>query len=669
MDAEQKIITICAHCGKKYSLSRKWGGKKIKCKKCGQAIHVVTIESVEQAIKDAEAAKTMQPEQPVSASSKKKYIIHAAAVLCIAFVIYYIFFTAPQYQESKPVTYDQLNEYEKELAAALVDSLTIPEEKEKEIVKTVAVINQQGPTPSSCFPEVSHEQQRNINNRCRRMVRALDEIHRKCKKANENFINVLYSKNMGRELFTAYCHKYEDKYFDTWRAVWLKRFSEQSGHPAPGQLVEFLRQLSYWRSTDITLTPSFKPFMAKAVLALENSVEEIQTPADAMAILLCSYFLENTPSGRKIRRKALRKIYDGRLESVSLGEWARGAASLLEYIRLQKKAGRHVSMKLLNQAERISQDLGFMLEGDGCLPQLQDMTDRINFRETIYHAAEIFDREDFRFLANGGMMSGSTRPPSVLSALIKNRNICIMRSTWNICQYVKTRNDDYLGDESCSMTVDIKTGDMSFFGYNQPLLILRRSVSSEKDPVVEFKSGKEVDHLNVRNNTLETDIYFLKKYNTCVVREKAVNGKDIGKRRFLFYRSEINQVSENNLVSTHVRGRKKFDINMPYKQSGLVSVYSPESEFTYKKIPPSPEGCYWKAECSSGKQAEYIITAMPFYRGRYPQRYVAKYEIKTDKSGVYTILASTPRTIKNKGVKDKPVCSFKIGDKQLEFTN
>ncbi len=108
---------------------------------------------------------------------------------------------------------------------------------------------------------------------------------------------------------------------------------------------------------------------------------------------------------------------------------------------------------------------------------------------------------------------------------------------------------------------------------------------------------------------------------------------------------------------------------MPYKQSGLVSLYSPECEFNYTKIDPSPEGCYWQAETTAENSAEYILTALPFYRGRYPQRYLVKYTIQTDENGVYSVLANSPRTIRNKGVKNQRVCSFKINENQLKFIN
>ena len=257
-------------------------------------------------------------------------------------------------------------------------------------------------------------------------------------------------------------------------------------------------------------------------------------------------------------------------------------------------------------------------------------------------------------------------PPDSVSAVLKEVDLCVMRSTWNICYHIKKRNDQWLGDESTSVTVDLKTGDISVFGYNHPQLVLRPSSVGLLPEKTAFTPGEEVDHLHLETASVSRDIYFLRKYNTCILKENALKEPPVGENEFHLYRSEVRKITERDIITEHPpRIRAKHNRYMPNKQPGLVRVFSTADTFATGKITPQLSGCFWKATASgAGNNRETVITALPYKRGMYPQRLHVIYRIEPASDGLYTV-----RVTDQPDIIDKKVCTFSIKNNKIEFLN
>ena len=113
------------------------------------------------------------------------------------------------------------------------------------------------------------------------------------------------------------------------------------------------------------------------------------------------------------------------------------------------------------------------------------------------------------------------------------------------------------------------------------------------------------------------DIYFIKKYETWIIREKLLSSEP--SQDILFYRSEIDEIDKNTLLSDHyVRITWSLDTQMGNKQAGNVYIHSKGLPFECSEVTPEIEGCYYKAERRLKGENELVITALPYV---YPEKY------------------------------------------------
>ena len=117
----------------------------------------------------------------------------------------------------------------------------------------------------------------------------------------------------------------------------------------------------------------------------------------------------------------------------------------------------------------------------------------------------------------------NARPPSVLSVYLPEQGKCVMRSSWNI-NYHKNKNvDEWLDDDQTSMTIDFKTGEMSFYGYTHPQCVIQNSRFTAADPEsIIWKTNDTRDFLSFQTELGKTEIYFVKPMKTWIAKSHII---------------------------------------------------------------------------------------------------------------------------------------------------
>lgn len=590
--SENKIIVECSSCKKKFGLkSDKYMGRKIKCPKCGNPIlvHQKQEDLVQQ---------NPEAEQNRNSLSRRASV---AAILLIA--CYFIFgnTTVQKWfsgaESGEAIKFDpEKQKFEEYLADCLIDSLDINSGEKKEINNIVKVMSSKVPEilPKS---EISEEQQRTNN------IRARDGHYRinKLLKASTDKKNLhvkVSEENTIDDALYAFCWKKQDIYRKLWIKAVLHKITQ---NPEEIDILKLLDDLCYIEQTDFQKHPGLAAIIS---FAFKKTMDmKCRNKSDYIEKMCCLHYLQNS------EEECMKKIIDTNIPFGNLNQRGKGYRLLMKYIVLK---GGSVDRRLLKFTQKYSQDMAILLEADGCLPQIDGVNTRINLRESVYWASRLFDRDDFRFIAFGGLRMPKAFPPSICSVYLPELSKCVMRSTWNICYHIKDDMRRKYGDDQASLTMDLNTGDISIYGYNHPQCIIRNQNYGELDnSKTLWKSEDDRDHLHVETSSRIMDIYFIKGFNTWIVKDRILSGS--ASQDIHFYRSEINYVGKNTLLSEHyVRLTWEQDVQMANKQAGNVYLKS-SAPFIHKEVAPEIEGCYYKVNRNLSGETELIITAMPYF--------------------------------------------------------
>ncbi len=610
--SENKIIVRCSDCSKSYGLkSDKYAGKKIRCPNCKTPIYVDP------------AAK--QPGKTHSGSFVKKVAFAAlAAGICMG--IYFRSDIRAWYigaESGEKVKLDpQKVGNEQYLADSLTASLEFTEQEKREIdnILTELVNNHfPGHKPKS---EISKDQQRQINRDAREASLKIDKILKKLGERKKIHIKIA-EENQFEQILLAYQWNRKQSLLNIWiKAILYKLQTEPDGVDTPS----LLDSLCSLRPSNFPEHPGLKAIISYSYKKIKEKAAHIKTKADAFELLLSLRYLSKTPQTQALSEKCLKTALDKRTSFGNLNEQGEGFRYLMEYIRLENG---NVDKALLEFAHEYAQDIAILLEADGCLPQINGVHKRINLREPVYWASKMFKRDDFRYIAYGGLRMTDAYPPSVCSVFLDELSKCVMRSTWNICYHINREMRSRIGDDQTSLTMDIKTGEISVYGYNHPLCIIRNDAFGKLKPEkTVWRNEMNRDLLHIETSSRIVDIHFIKAYNTWIIKEKIL--KSNPSQEILFYRSEINEIDKNTLVSEHyVRLTWSQDKQMGNKQAGNVYLSSGNTPFSWEKTEPVIEGCYYKAQRKLTDENELIITALPYvcpekYRYRTNPRYLRR---------------------------------------------
>jgi hypothetical protein len=254
------------------------------------------------------------------------------------------------------------------------------------------------------------------------------------------------------------------------------------------------------------------------------------------------------------------------------------AKNLLEAIYLAKEQGVSTNSNLLEKTNFLAQELMYLVEPDGCLPQLELQFKRENIREYLYYAAEIFDQNELRFLAYGGYRNPHIMQPQKTSVLLNSNQLIILRSNWNILwtQPILPRNRVYgfkLGEyDSSQIVVNLKTKEASFYAQNKPQFKFVYSGIDAK--ACELKTDQEVDF---DGQKFTCDILVIPDGFTLTFIKKIgfwflTNASPNLQLEIFNYRSEV--TFENNaIISNHLPRRSVFytyDDDVKYSGDFLI---------------------------------------------------------------------------------------------------
>lgn len=239
------------------------------------------------------------------------------------------------------------------------------------------------------------------------------------------------------------------------------------------------------------------------------------------------------------------------------------AKNLMEAIYLAKEQGVSTSTEILERTRYLAREMMYILEPDGCLPQIGLQTKRENYREYLYYAAEIFDQNDFRFVAFGGYRNPHILQPNKTSILLNSNQIVVLRSNWNILwtQPILPKNRVYgfrLGENNSSQIVfDLKTKEASFYAQNKPQFkfvfsgIDIKSTELKLDQEIDFDGQKLICDVLIIPDGFK--LTFLKKIGFWYLSDTNPNLRlDISN-----YRSEVT-FENNSIVSNHLPRRSVF---------------------------------------------------------------------------------------------------------------
>ena len=486
-------------------------------------------------------------------------------------------------------------------------------------------------------------------------------------------------------------------------------------------LITIIRNISYIDKLNFEKYPGLNGVVAYACKVLGRRAQNMRTKADAMNILYASHFLGNTETGRSIRNKALAVLRNKQIPDGPLPERVSAWPNLIAYLILQNpqrgqrghvteahrghepeaRRDRVVSPDkvtkmengtrpltsdngnetfLLTLAERLTQEMAILLEPDGCMPQISGITRRINMREAVYWASRLFNRDDFRFIAYGGMRMPDAYPPCVRSVFFENRNLCVMRSTWNICLYTNEVNDKWLGPDAASLTIDLETGEISVFGNNHPQFIMHHENYGKLIPSrTEWKAESDYNYLAFETDTHTTRIYFFRKARSWIIRTAYKNSKKPGKTHVYLYRSHAEKKNPSRLESVHFQRFTMYrDSGLLIKQPGCFTLAGSSEIAEPEKTGPSIEGCYIKTDIAAARKRELIITAnplLPNYGSRYDYRDFVFYNIKKKENSdneytVYTYKMEYKKPINRNSkpvpTEPEPYRTIRVSDGKIE---
>ncbi len=639
-----KIITQCKHCSKRYSLNAgKFAGKRIKCPNCGQPIRVASNPEPETNAKTKPAPaqpQQRQPQPPVpqaqstapapsstarpSKSWKKKALAAVAALVLILVYTYWTelraWYVEAEAGEPKRFSIQKTDTTEKELSEQMINHLDLNSEERKEIDAIITSFVSGRGIKTKHWPEISKEQERSINSLQKYGFRQITWWLKKNKDMPEKELyRQMAEKDYIYALFLGYQWSGQERY----RKLWIKSALQTLLKNHPGSTIlrksmkENLYDLFFVYGNSINRSPGAKALFSYLYKDAIKKAVKVKTRAQAMACLSDLNTFRKSDKASALIKACIKRILDPTIPMGNLGEWTSAYQSLIEYIQMEQRENRIVEPSLLKEAHRFSQYIAILLEPDGCLPQIDGVKKRICLREPLFYAAQLFDRDDFRFIAYGGIRMSNARPPSALSVYLPELEKCIMRSSWNINYHKNKVVDKWLGDDQASMIIDLKTGEMSFYGYTHPQCVVKNTRFAAADPEgVVWKSDKTRDYLSFKTELGKTEIYFIKSMKTWIIRDDFSNTKILPEQEIQFYRSHTAEFDKNSIFSEHVERvcaavRHTTMIN---RQPGNVFIQSDQTPFTSSKIKPKREGCYYKTVRKLAQKNEMLVTAIPFIR-------------------------------------------------------
>lgn len=253
---------------------------------------------------------------------------------------------------------------------------------------------------------------------------------------------------------------------------------------------------------------NYVSFMIKAIDTLKENCQKTLDPITAIKLYQCSELLP---------KKVEKSDFEGKLKIVLEDAYRHKNATRSDGLFLSSDESTEFSLQLINSgwqyyldrkeipkwlfqlAEKESCRLAFRLEPDGCLPDWSGKNRRNSLTSEIYKAAVVFDRDDLRFIAYGGIRMQDATPPAIRNYNFPEIGEAITRTNWNIYHFSNPIQNNYLGfrEECFQVTYNTTYKKFSIYAATAHLGILENDAKSKEDKVILQNNSLQINDIVV----------------------------------------------------------------------------------------------------------------------------------------------------------------------------
>ncbi|OGF44469.1 MAG: hypothetical protein A2231_10580 [Candidatus Firestonebacteria bacterium RIFOXYA2_FULL_40_8] len=305
-------------------------------------------------------------------------------------------------------------------------------------------------------------------------------------------------------------------------------------------------------------------------LPKENSSEKLKEIVTALKFMVVYPELSVSMKNVDIMWDNLRRILSDRMNEDGLvkddGSYET-VKELTVLIRLCWQNKISVSKEVAEITKKLAKNLMYLMDGEGCLSQIGNDTERVNLRQYYYWLGKIFDRSDFRFIAYGGMKMPDSIAPKKTTKSFPNSGYVAMRNSWDIAdslEFAKYRRENqeknskkdslYINDRMKMLSYNLNTGKFEIYSNGEIQFKYMGNEDLRKGEIAKFESNKDYDFLRVEKNGNEKvyqRIWFFKKYGIWFIDTTLTNSEKPLESIFEFYNCELSQEKKEERQLTY----------------------------------------------------------------------------------------------------------------------
>lgn len=522
--------------------------------------------------------------------------------------------------QAKPFTFDPLanpeNEKLLDLKFLLSNWKALPEKEKSQFVDLAKDLACTNKTPGLCILSAS-AQQKNINLYYKYALFRVNNLNHPAK-LNSDWLEPIF---MELPLWLQYAYAYEHKLeLNIAKKILPTLLTEYLANKISLlEVASYLNALNRYPPESLDLLPVL-------MMKINADLEQLKKSLDSQdqALLFAVYSIVSNLSFFDRDALAIEQIPETikiPIDILARAEMAKHLITGAYYFHLQNVTLSESSNKVI---KKLAYELMMILEPDGCLPQLGKNLKRINYRESLYYASEIFNANDLRFVAQGGLRNDGTNKPLKNEIFIKESGYFASKSTWNILDIVpelmkSLKYQEGLGQDASQFTFDAINQEISFYGYSKPLIKVKildfkidlntatilpnKEIQIEKEVYVadQILLGKEGEE--------QIKITYIRSLNAVFIENQSTNAKF----EFKTYRSQITKDSTSKEFKTVHQVSPlvffSFTHEEKHKGDGVISGDFTLNEYDDSPLEHSEQGYFNKIVLSKVKHI--ILTANP----------------------------------------------------------
>jgi hypothetical protein len=244
---------------------------------------------------------------------------------------------------------------------------------------------------------------------------------------------------------------------------------------------ELCTDLQVFSILHIATKKRLEPIYVRLFQKLNELAKEEPKQLDGAVLYYCGVLMYQFEQAKHWRDIGIKKLKEGTdinnsYQSVLI------CNLLINSFYFAKQYSLPIEETIYDKAYLASYELMMRLEPDGSPPCVKGMFKRINYRETIWRAAFLFDLDDLRFVAYNGLQNNDIQPPANLNEFFEKTKTVIFRDTWNIAwmssylaenkEIMEGNFQSWLGQDTTQVTIELKDNVLHLFSFNKPQLMV-----------------------------------------------------------------------------------------------------------------------------------------------------------------------------------------------------